>query len=296
MLRKLCVFTISVFFLAFLLDGLAEAGRMGGGRSFGSKPSYQRSAPAPTPQRDARPAQSQPQQGMARPGGLFGGFGGMLGGMVMGGLLGSLLFGGGMRGFGGGPGLLDILIIGGGLFLLFRYLRARRAASQSAGPMAFESTGYQDRGRETAGSPWGGVSAGREEISEPAPKIPRGFDVDEFMKGARAAYNRLQDSWNKRDLEDIRQFTSPEVWAEVKRQAVEDPAGRKTEIVLVKAQLLEANTSGGETVASVYFDVLMRENPDEERPKQVREVWHFSRNDAVKDSFWRLEGIQQLEE
>jgi predicted lipid-binding transport protein (Tim44 family) len=292
MMRKLCIFTISIFFLAFLLDGLAEAGRMGGGKSFGSKPSYQRSAPAPTPQRDARQTQSQPQQGVGRPGGLFGGFGGMLGGMLMGGLLGSLLFGG-MRGW-GGPGLLDILIIGGGLFLLFRYLRARRAATQSAGPMAFESGGYQSVEREPVGSPWGGMSAQRDE--ERAPKIPAGFDVEEFLKGARAAYNRLQDSWNKRDLEDIRQFTSPEVWEELKRQAKEDPSGGKTEIVLVKSQLLEVNTTGGEAVASVYFDVLMRENPDEERPKQVRELWHFSKADGVKDSFWRLEGIQQLED
>ena len=294
MLRKLCVFTISIFLLAFLLDGLAEARRMGGGRSFGSKPSYQKNYSNPTtPQRQQ---QAQPQQGpIGRPGGLFGGFGGMLGGMLMGGLIGSLLFGGGMRGF-GGPGLLDIIIIGGGLFLLFRYLRARRAASQSAGPMSFESVGYREVERGSGAGPWGGVSQGREEAVEATPKVPAGFNVDEFMKGARAAYNRLQDSWNKRDLEDIRQFTSPEVWGEIKRQAAEDPSGGKTEIVLVKAQLLEVNTTGGETVASVYFDVLMREDPNEERPKQVREVWHFSQKEGAQDSFWRLEGIQQLEE
>ena len=140
------------------------------------------------------------------------------------------------------------------------------------------------------------MGAERIEEAVAAPRIPPGFDQDEFMKGARAAYTRLQDSWNKRDMEDIRQFTSPEVFEEIRRQALEDPGPGKTEIVLVKAQLLEVDDVGPETVASVYFDVLMRERPEEERPKQVREVWHFSRKNNVAKSFWRLEGIQQLED
>jgi predicted lipid-binding transport protein (Tim44 family) len=290
MLRKLSIMIISIFFLAFLLDGLAEARRMGGGRSFGSRPSYQRNA-APQKQQN----QAQPQQGVAgRPGGLFGGFGGMMGGMLMGGLLGSLLFGGGMGGL-GGPGLLDILLIGGGLFFLFRYLKSRRTAAQNAGGMSYQAGGYQPQDRNLPGTSWGGMASGREDAAVTAPQIPPGFNVDEFLKGAKAAYNRLQDSWNKRDLEDIRQFTSSEVWEEINRQAAEEPAGAKTEIVLINAKLLEVNSEGDETIASVYFDVLMRESAEEQRPKQVREVWHFSKKEAP-GSFWRLEGIQQMEE
>ena len=286
MVRKLSIMIISIFFLAFLLDGFAEARRMGGGRSFGSRPSYQKNA---APQKQTN--QAQPQQGVAgRPGGLFGG---MLGGMLMGGLIGSLLFGGGMGGL-GGPGLLDILLIGGGLFLLFRYLKSRRAAAQNAGGMAYQAGGYQTHDRDMGGTSWGGLASGREDAGVAAPAIPAGFDADEFLKGAKAAYNRLQDSWNKRDLEDIRQFTSPEVWEEIKRQAMEEPDGGKTEIVLINAKLLEVNSEGDDTVASVYFDVLMRESAEEQRPKQVREVWHFSKKEG-SDSFWRLEGIQQME-
>lgn len=292
MLRKLSIAVIGIFLLAFLLDGLAEARRIGGGRSFGSRPSYQNKPAAPQRQ----PNQVQPQQGVAgRPGGLFGGFGGMMGGMLMGGLLGSLLFGGGMRGF-GGPGLLDILVIGGGLFLLFRYLKSRRTAAQNAGGMSYQGGGYQTHDRDIGGTSWGGLASGREDAAVTAPPaIPAGFDVDEFLKGAKAAYNRLQDSWNKRDLEDIRQFTSPEVWEEVSRQAMEEPAGNKTEIVLINAKLLEVKSETDETIGSVYFDVLMRESAEEQRPKQVREVWHFSKKEG-HDSFWRLEGIQQMEE
>lgn len=300
MLKKTSILLIGLFFCALLLEGLAEARRIGGGRSFGSRPSYQRSTNNPTtPQRDSsQPGQAQSQQGAAqRPGGLFGGPGSMLGGLVMGSLIGSLLFGG-MRGF-GGPGVLDFLIIGGGLFLLFRFLRARRAAMQAAGPMPFEGTGvdpYSGGVGSGLGTAWGGLSSAPGSASGLASSIPPGFDIKEFLDGAKAAYHRLQESWNKRDLEDIRHFTSPEVYEEIKRQAQEDPLSGETEIVLVNAQLLEVRSEGEDTVASVNFDVLMRESPEEQRAKQVREVWHFSRKESIPGSFWVLEGIQQLED
>jgi predicted lipid-binding transport protein (Tim44 family) len=293
--KKFLFLLLCAFLLSFVLEGISEAGRAGGGRSFGSRPSYQRSTNKPAaPQRDAaRPQQGPVQNPASR--GLFGGMGGMLGGFLMGGLLGSLLFGG-MGGF-HGPGLLDILIIGGGLFLLFRFLRARRAATQAAGPMSFEGAGaepYADRSGESTRPSWG-TAYGQDLTREETASIPPGFDVPEFLAGAKAAYNRIQESWDKRDLEDIRQFTSPEVWEEMRRQAQEDPTPGKTEIVLVKADVLEVKREGSDTVASVIFDVLMRESADETRPKQVRELWHFSRKETVPGSFWVLEGIQQLE-
>ncbi len=206
--------------LVYLFHGVAEAARMGGGRSFGSKPSYQRSAPAPSPSPTQPGVAQQPRQNpAAAPGAMGGRWGGMLGGLLMGGLLGSMLFGGeGM----GGPGLLDILVIGGGLFLLMRFLRARRMATQSA-----SASGLADpfHARSTQQS-WGasGQLAGDEPAAaEPqAPVLPPGFDADEFLQGAKAIYARLQAAWDKRDLEDIRSFTSPEVFAEIKQQAEED--------------------------------------------------------------------------
>jgi predicted lipid-binding transport protein (Tim44 family) len=56
----------------------------------------------------------------------------MLGGLLMGSLIGSMLFGGGQAS--GGPGLLDLLLIGGGLFLVLRFVRARHMAVESPSP------------------------------------------------------------------------------------------------------------------------------------------------------------------
>src|SRR3989442_7689649 len=82
-------------------------------------------------------------------GGLMGG----LAGFALGGLLGSMLFGGLGHGFGGGIGLLEILLIGAGLFLLFRFMSARREAQPSYA---------------TAGAPYGGGADSRGGVSEAA--------------------------------------------------------------------------------------------------------------------------------
>jgi predicted lipid-binding transport protein (Tim44 family) len=279
--------------LLYLWHDTAEAARMGRSKSFGSKPSYQRSAPAPsqnTTSAQSKPdqaAQSQPATGTPRA--PMGRFGGLLGGMLMGGLIGSLLFGGGFA----GPGLLDMLLIGGGLFMLFRFLRARRMAAHAPSPggaMSYES-----------GSPqaWGSANYTPSEQALPAaaaqPPLPPGFDADEFLKGANILYRRLQAAWDKRDLEDIRQFTSDEVFTEIRQQAQEDPTPGKTELLLINEHIHEVSETDKQTIVSVLYDVMLRENEDQVS-KQVRELWHFSMERDNSESFWLLEGIQQVDQ
>jgi predicted lipid-binding transport protein (Tim44 family) len=286
-------FCVAIGLLYFWHD-TAEAARMGGGRSFGSRPSYQRSAPPPS-QSPTSPQAMPGQTAQPRPMGApaqspFGRWGGMLGGMLMGGMIGSLLFGGGHGA--GGPGLLDLLIIGGGLFLLMRFLRARRTAAQSqsaSGPASFER-------RSTEGWANSGFSPTAEpEASVPVqPSYPPGFNAEEFLKGAGAIYTRLQTSWDKRQLDDIRQFTSPEVYKEIEDQARQDPTPGKTELLLINPKIIEVREVGAQTVVSVLYDVMMREDSDA-AAKQVRELWHFSRDTNSPQAFWLLEGIQQIE-
>lgn len=60
--KKFFSLLVCAFLLSFVLGGFAEARRAGGGKSFGSKPSYQRSVDKPAAaQRDAA------QQSQARP-------------------------------------------------------------------------------------------------------------------------------------------------------------------------------------------------------------------------------------
>jgi predicted lipid-binding transport protein (Tim44 family) len=266
--------------LLLTMPDLADAKRLGGGGSFGSKPSYSKSyqkpaAPSSTPSQQATPG--------ASPMGGRGMFGGMLGGMLMGGLLGSLLFGGAFSGI----SFIDLLLIGGGLFLLFRFLRSRQPAVQTAGGPG--QVHDMQRGA------WDNLRSSAQQPASATPGFPPGFDAKEFLDGARAAYTRMQASWDARDLNDLKHFTSPEVFAEIQAQAAADPEPGKTEILLLEARVLEVKTLGNQTVATVLFDAMLREDSAAAPAEQVREAWHFSRYETGGGSHWVVEGIQQLE-
>lgn len=305
--------------LSFVPDD-ADAARIGGGRSFGSKPSMSTPYSKPTPSTSS-PAMRQQANQAGQPGaaaaaapsrGLFGGMGGMLGGLLAGGLIGSLLFGGGMGGMGG---MLDIILIAVLIYFGFKFFARRRAATQTAGgPGNFDYRGQDDRNtgpmQRNAASSGGGfdwnalssqtASGSGVAGSEPADasaafNLPGGFDQEEFLRGAKAAYTRLNAAWDKRDLNDIAQFSTPAFMEEIRQQNEEDPQPGNTEIMLMNsASVLEAKVEDGEQVVSVYFDVLLRENASQDVPVNVREVWHFVRP-ADGAGSWKLAGIQQVD-
>ena len=297
------LFVASVF-IAF--QDSAEAARLGGGRSFGSKPFMSQPAPRPA-MRQQTPAQSRqnqalPQQG-ARPG-LFGGMGGLFGGLLAGTLLGSLLGG---HGFAGGGGFMDIIIFGilafvaYKLFMRFRNRQGQEPAQAPAGSMrgfnndSFQSSPLQ---RTAVESGWdalkGSPTAPFPHAPENNPDIPAGFDVEDFLRGAKMAYTRLQGAWDARDMKDIANFATPELLRQLQEQLDEDPNPGKTEILLVNAQLLGVENDSQHERAQVYFDVLMRERQDQQTPESVREIWHFVRP-AGEDGHWKLDGIQQVD-
>lgn len=296
------ILTMGIFLasLIFVAVGDADAARLGGGRSFGSKPSMQRSTQAPAQQQTPPMAAAAPAAAAQKPGllGGMGGMGGMLGGLLAGSLLGSLLFGGGFS----GGGFMDILLIGLLLFLgfkLFARFRAGRPATASGpdGPMPYASDPHRDQPMQRqndAASLWGAISnkSSVQEAAPAAPVLPAGFDGEEFLRGAKMAFTRLQMSWDKRDLDDIAQFASDAVMHEIRAQFKDDPTPGTTEILLVNAQLLSVSGEANEQTATVFFDVLLREAPNTDT-RQVREVWHFTR--PVEGGSWKLDGIQQVE-
>ena len=290
--------------LTFTDDALAA--RLGGGSSFGSKPFM--STPAPRPQQPAfqnKPNPSQPQAQPApaasRPGGLFGGMGGLMGGLLAGTLLGSLLGG---HGFSGG-GFMDILLFGLVIFIGLKLFAAFRGSQRPAQAAAgAEGTQNAQAAQPQAGmmrednaaTGWDALRGqGAAQVETPGPQIPMppGFDADEFLRGAKMAYTRLQASWDKRDMNDIAQFTTEAVQKSVREQMAADPKPSTTEILLVNAQLLGVTNEGEEQYGQVFFDVLLRETPAQETPSSAREVWHFVR--PASGGNWKLDGIQQVE-
>ena len=129
----------AVLFMSITVMELSAEARAGGGRSMGSgSRSYSRPA---TP--SYQPSQSR-QQAAPAPGGFQqpagGGFMRSMAGGMMGGMLGSMLFGGsagagagmgGGVGDGGGIGMFELILLAGGGYLLYRYMKKKRAEGSS---------------------------------------------------------------------------------------------------------------------------------------------------------------------
>jgi hypothetical protein len=139
MVKMLAVLAAVMFMSITVLELCADA-RAGGGRSSGSRGSRSYSSPASP---SSQPSQSRQQYAPApgpiqqQPGG---GFMRSMAGGIMGGMLGSMLFSsiagaGGATGAattGSGIGLFEIILLAGAGYLIYRYIRKKRAAASSA--------------------------------------------------------------------------------------------------------------------------------------------------------------------
>lgn len=124
--------------------------------------------------------------------------------------------------------------------------------------------------------------------------MPAGFDVDGFLRQAKLNYVRLQAANDAGNLADIREFTSPEMFAEIKLQL--DERGGKpqtTDVMQLNAELLDLTTEEKRYIASVRFHGQIREEANA-APEGFDEVWHLTKP-VDGSAGWVVAGIQQFE-
>lgn len=154
--------------------------------------------------------------------------------------------------------------------------------------------------RDRAEAMWGHLAAdrsgqpdrtGRQEAAVAAgARVPAGFDVNDFLDGARTLYVRLQNAWADRKVDDLAPFVSGELMAMLRGQAEANPEPSPVDIVLVNATLQDVRGDSGDQRASVHFNVLMK-NAGEAQNAEVNELWTFARSTA-SGGMWRLTGIE----
>ena len=283
---------------AFLLGaglsvGEAEAKKMGGGQSMGTQRNMS-SAPAATPPRNAQ--QAAPAAGSAAAAPTQSGlsrWAPMLGGLAIGGLLGSMFAGGGLGEALGGMLMFGLLAIAA--VFVIRLLMRGRASAQAAGaaPNA-RAMQYAGLGNETVAAPPPSQSAGFEAQPQPvAANIPAGFDVEGYLRQAKLSYIRLQTANDAGNVEELREFTTPEMLTALKAD-IDARGGAKqfTDVVTLNADLLEVVTDGDMHWASVRFSGLMREIPGQ-APSSFEEIWNLAKP-VDGSNGWLLAGIQQM--
>jgi len=282
MKRFLMLLTIVLTGLS-LFAATAEARRFGGGGSFGKQrtmspqpaPKAPAAAPAPTP--GAAPAAAPAPAGNR--------WLGPLAGLAIGAGLGAMFAGGGLGG--AMNGILMVLLAGGAVMLLLSLFRKKQQPA-----MQYAGAGAPYHEPQPAQQPVYGSSTVPASAPAVQSNIPADFPVETFLRSAKTSFIRLQAANDRKDLNDVREYTTPEMFAEISMQMQErDDAPQKTDVIAINGELLEVANEGDIAIASVRFTGQLRENNG--APDNVDEIWHVQKNLRDSKSVWLLAGIQQ---
>ena len=122
--------------------------------------------------------------------------------------------------------------------------------------------------------------------------VPADFDVAGFVESAKHHFRRLQAANDAGNLDDLREFTSPQLFEEFAAEIRTRQGENYTEVVRLDAELLGIETQDGEYLASVRFSGLIREGRNMP-PQTFDEVWNLSKP-LQGAGGWVLSGIQQM--
>lgn len=316
--------------IALVLAGVdADARRLGGGGSFGKQSNnvMNRQAPA-TPTQNATNAAAKPATAGAAAAAPKRPWGAMLGGLAAGLGLAWLAH---SLGFGEAFGQVLMLILFAVLAMAVVgwFMRSRKPPArqgQGAGPFAFQgATGGasvpeprpyrpENVGNDASARPWersnampfeaapaggaGGSMIGSALMGSQTWGIPAGFDVEGFLKAAKANFVTLQAAWDKSDIASLRAMMTDEMLGEIRSQLAEREAhtggpANHTDVVMIDAKLLGIEDIGSDYMASVEFSGMIREEPSA-GPSPFREVWNMTKPKSGS-SGWLVAGVQALQ-
>ena len=127
-----------------------------------------------------------------------------------------------------------------------------------------------------------------------AASLPRGLDVDEFLRLARLSFVRLQAAWDAADLAALAHLTTGPLLADLREQLeARGGALNRTEVLDLQARLLAFDDLADAFVASVEFSGLIRESIDAQ-PAEFRELWILTRLKPSVSEAWQLARVQAL--
>jgi predicted lipid-binding transport protein (Tim44 family) len=272
----------------------AEAKRIGGGKSLGMQRQATPPAKAPDATPNAAPAAGAAAGAAAAPKrNWMGPIAGLAAGLGLAALASHLGF---------GEELANLLMIGllvmAALAVIGFIMRKRAAASQ--GGMAYAGASASAGGTnqtfrmpaspvQTGGGAAGGSMIGAN-LQGTQPRIPADFDAAAFERNAKVNFIRLQAANDTGNLDDIRQFTSPEMFAELQMDIRDrNGATQHTDVLRLDAQVLEVAEEGALYVVSVRFTGELREDGVN---APVDEIWHLTKPRQGQGG-WTLAGIQQ---
>ncbi len=332
-MNKSLVAVLAVAVAAAVTPGFADAKRLGAGKSSGMQRNMpERTAPHATPATPATPA-ATPAAAAAKPAtpaaatpatppkrNWMGPLAGLAAGLGLAALMSHLGMGAGFANF------ILIALLAVAAFAAFAYFRRRSQGGQNAQSPALAGLGagaaagaagsatqvawpsqaanpVQERtaldaqaaGSMEPASVGGGVGTfalpGKAPVA--AAFVPAAFDSDGFARIAKAIFIRMQAAHDSANLDDLRQFTTPEMFAEVKLELMErGNTAQTTDVKRVEAKVLDVAEVGANQVVSVRYTGEAVEAAGQ-AATPFDEVWHLVKP-AGDAGQWQIAGIEQM--
>ena len=316
--------------LTTYIGSIAEARRFGGMRSFGFRGSRGLFSRRSFGGRSRFGSFGSRRSSFGRRGftrrPAFGGFGRSMfagiGGFFLGSMLGRMLFPGmGYGGYGGGFGLLEMILIFGGIFLLMRFIRNRsfvRSASYSHGNMGvqtdpyqinsgygYDDSGYGNEARDSEEESYSGrdVDEGLRNIA----KTDNAFSADTFSRQMRSNFIRFQEAYSNRDISKITDLVDGDILKsceiDIEEMRREKTINKLENINIEKSEFVEVWQENGFDFITVRYEVslldyVVKEGSGEHisgstsAPIHFIEHWTWARKTGPNG--WFLSAIEQV--
>lgn len=296
----------------------AEAKRLGSGRASGMQrqmPAKQADSSPPaqnaTPNQAAKPAQAAPANAAAQTAAQpakrswMGPIAGLAAGLGLAALASHFGFGEELANF------MMMALLGVVAMVAIGWLMRRMRGAQPAGPQlagagapfpgASASAGSQPAAGSTMAREAHGVFNGAQAAGAPSAGIgaavaarPEGFDVDGFTRIAKMIFIRLQAANDEANIEDLRKFTTPELFASLRLDLQErGQSAQQTDVMQLDAELVDTAQENGQWVASVRFSGLIREEVGQ-GAEPFNELWHLVKP-LEGGREWAIAGITPLQ-
>ncbi len=314
-----------VALVSVTVPSVSEAKRLAGGKSTGMQRDMPaRTAPDAAPGKPAAPQQAAPAQ-QAAPGAAaapaaapkrnwMGPLAGLAAGLGIAALMSHLGMG---EAFGNFlmMALLGIAAVALVMFLLRRFGPGARtpalagvgAGTGNAPPAAWQPQAQNTERTSLEASPaptpasatpldTAPVAAAAAAVAVPAVAkafVPAAFDSEGFARTAKMIFIRLQAANDTADLDDLRRFSTPELFASL-RIDLQDrgSATQTTDVVKVDTEVLDVANEADRQIVSVRFHGQMVEEKGA-APTAFNEVWHLVKPHDDSRS-WAIAGIEQI--
>ncbi len=271
-------------FLSLPLAEPAEAKRFGGGGFVGKSYSVP-TKPKPAPTQQMAPADQKTQPAAPARAGM----GGLMTGLLAGGLFGALLFGGAFE----GVQLMDLILLAGLIYLIYRLFFAGKQSSATATTSSGEQykVPLEPVAESAHSQPESAPEGNQWNVASNNLTLPQWLDKETFLAGARDHFIRLQAAWDRSDWEAIRSYCTDTLFTELQESRSHLPAKQVTEVVSVMADIVRCVEQPDQMMISVHFYGWLRE--DGTTTVEFTELWHLSRDMTSAGADWLIEGIEQ---